>query len=214
MTLRYEDRCEAGRQLAEKLSTYRGRKDVVVLALPRGGVAVGAEVAKALDLPLDLMLVRKLGAPGDEEFAIGALATGGLRFINDQTVRLLNIPPQMLDAIVAREEKELDRRNDVYRKGELRPDVEGCTVILVDDGMATGADMHVAVQASRQWGAAHVVVAVPVSSDTALDLVAAEADEIVCLHAPPVFLGVGSFYRSFDQLDDDEVLRLIADAQR
>jgi len=212
MYARYADRCEAGKKLAERLAHYQGKKDAVVLALPRGGVAVACVIAKALGLPLDLMLVRKLGVPGDEEFAMGAIAMGDVCFLNDETVRLVRLPPEAVQAVIARETKELMRRNEVYRGGAPAPDVVGKTVLLVDDGMATGADMRVAARAARQCGAARVVVAVPVSSDTARDALMHEADEVVCLHVPQLFPGVGAFYQDFRQMADDDVLLLLAEA--
>lgn len=208
------DRREAGTLLAQELASYQGQKDVLVLALPRGGVAVAAEIARALKLPLDLMLVRKLGVPGDEEFAFGAIAMGGVVFLNEDTIRLARILREDIDTIIERETEELARRNGIYRKGAPPPEVKGQTIILVDDGMATGADMLVAARAVRQQGAARVIVAVPVSSDQAFAMLKKEADDILSLLVPPVFFGVGMFYQTFDQMDDDEVLALMEEARR
>ncbi len=214
MVQRYVNRRDAGRHLAERLARYKGKKDALILALPRGGVAVGVELAKNLDLPMDLMLVRKLGVPGDEEFAMGAIAMGDVCFVNEETVNLIRIPQVMIDQVIKREKEELARRNEVYRGGAEPPDLKEKTVILVDDGMATGADMRVAAQAARQLGASRVVVAVPVSSDSAYDLLKPYVDEIVVLQIPPFFPGVGYFYQSFDQMEDSEVLALMEEAKR
>ncbi len=209
----FTDRRDAGHQLAQALSGYRGKKNVIILALPRGGVAVGVELAKALAVPLDLMLVRKLGVPGDEEFAMGAIAMGGVVFVNEDTISSIGIPQSSLELIIRREKEELKRRNEVYRGGRLPPDLKGKHVILVDDGMATGADMFVAAQAARKLGASRVMVAVPVSSDSAYELLQGCADEIVCLQTPSFFPGVGYFYASFDQMEDAEVLALMNEAR-
>jgi predicted phosphoribosyltransferase len=164
--VRFKDRRDAGRQLAEKLRGYAGRDDVLVLALPRGGVPVAAEVARALEAPLDVFLVRKLGVPGHEELAMGAVASGGTRVLNPQLMDALDIPDEVMEAIDARERRELDRRQRAYRGERPPPDVEGRTVILVDDGLATGSTMHAAVQAVRRDRPARVVVAVPVADPT------------------------------------------------
>jgi putative phosphoribosyl transferase len=210
MTARFTDRTEAGQKLAEALAAYKGRKDALVLALPRGGVAVGIEIAKALGLPMDLMLVRKLGVPGDEELAMGALAVEDVCFLNEDIVSQIKISKPDLDRAIAREREELRRRNAVYRGGKPAPGLKGKTVILVDDGIATGADMRAAVRAAKQLGAGNVTVAVPVCSDSAYAMLEKEADEIVSLMVPPVFFGVGSFYDNFYQMEDDEVIALMA----
>ena len=210
MTSLFPDRSQAGKQLAEALAAYKGRKDVLVLALPRGGVPVGAEIAKALDLPMDLMLVRKLGVPGEEELAMGAVSMGGVCFLNDDIVRQLQISKPALDEVIERERQELLRRNGLYRGGQPAPALKDRTVILVDDGIATGADMRAAVRAAKQLGAKSVVVAVPVASDSAYAALEREADEVISLSIPPVFFGVGAFYEDFSQMEDDEVIALMA----
>jgi putative phosphoribosyl transferase len=210
MMERFIDRHEAGKLLAQELSSYKGAKDTLVLALPRGGVPIAVEIAKALDLPMDLMLVRKLGVPGQEELAMGALAMHDVCFLNDDLIRQIGISKKELDAAVDQESKELQRRNDVYRSGRRFPDLKNQTVILVDDGIATGADMRAAVRAARDLGASRIVVAVPVAADSAHDMLAREADKVVSLLVPPVFFGVGSFYDDFSQMNDDEVVELMS----
>jgi len=210
MTAKFINRRDAGEKLAEALKSWKGREDAIILALPRGGAAVGAGIAEALDLPMDLMLVRKLGAPGDEELAMGAIAVGGVCIWNEDILRLVNPPRARLEEVIARESGELRRRNEAYRGGRPAPDLNGRAVILVDDGMATGADMRAAVRAARQLGASHVTVAVPVSSDTAYEAVSREADDMAILHVPDFFTGVGSFYEDFTQMSDDEVTEIMA----
>ena len=205
----FRDRSDAGKYLAEKLQKYKGRADVLVLALPRGGVPVGYEVAKELDVPLDIFLVRKLGVPGHEELALGAIATGGVRVLNDEVVHYLHIRPQLIDAIAARELKELRRREVAYRGSRPEPDVKGKTVILVDDGLATGSTIRAAVQALRQQQPARLVVAVPVAAPQTCDEDVVGADEIVCAVTPEAFLGVGQWYLDFSQTTDEEVRDLL-----
>src|SRR4051812_22519916 len=183
----FKDRTHAGRVLAEKLKHYRGNPDVVVLALPRGGVPVAFEVAQALHAPLDVFIVRKLGVPGHEEFAMGAVATGGVRVLNEEVVRGLHIPDRVIDAIAARELEELRRRERLYRGERLPPDVRGRTVILVDDGLATGASMQAAIKALRQLDPARVVVAVPTASPQTCDALRREVDDVVCAITPDPF---------------------------
>ena len=205
----FRDRSDAGKYLAEKLQKYKGRADVLVLALPRGGVPVGYEVAKELDVPLDIFLVRKLGVPGHEELALGAIATGGVRVLNDEVVHYLHIRPQLIDAIAARELKELRRREVAYRGSRPEPDVRGKIVILVDDGLATGSTIRAAVQALRQQQPARLVVAVPVAAPQTCDEDVVGADEIVCAVTPEAFLGVGQWYLDFSQTTDEEVRDLL-----
>lgn len=205
----FRDRSDAGKYLAEKLQKYKGRADVLVLALPRGGVPVGYEVAKELDVPLDIFLVRKLGVPGHEELALGAIATGGVRVLNDEVVHYLHIRRQLIDAIAARELKELRRREVAYRGSRPEPDVKGKTVILVDDGLATGSTIRAAVQALRQQQPARLVVAVPVAAPQTCDEDVVGADEIVCAVTPEAFLGVGQWYLDFSQTTDEEVRDLL-----
>jgi predicted phosphoribosyltransferase len=205
----FRDRREAGRLLAEKLAAYANRPDVLVLALPRGGVPVGYEVARALGAPLDVFVVRKLGVPGHEELAMGAVATGGVRVLNDQLVERLAIPEQVIDAVAARERQELARRERLYRGGRPPPDVRGRTVILVDDGLATGASMHAAIKALRQQNPARIVVAVPTASPETCEEMKAVADEVVCGMTPEPFHAVGRWYRDFSQTTDEEVSALL-----
>ena len=207
---RFRDRSEAGRLLAAKLADYADRPDVVVLALPRGGVPVAYEVARALGAPLDVFLVRKLGIPGHEELAMGAVATGGVRVLNEQVVRALRIPDYVIDAVAAKEEHELARRERLYRGDRPPPDVRGRTVILVDDGLATGATMHAAIQALRQQQPAHIVVAVPAASPEACDELKEEVDDVVCAVTPEPFYAVGLWYEDFSQTTDEEVRDLLA----
>jgi predicted phosphoribosyltransferase len=211
---RFSNRREAGRLLAAKLAAYAKRPDVLVLALPRGGVPVAYEVARALDAPLDVFLVRKLGVPRHEEFALGAIATGGVRVINQDVVRGLDIPPGTIDAIAAKEQQELERRERVYRGDRPAPDLRGRIVILVDDGLATGATMHAAVKALRQQGAGRVIVAVPIAPPETCEQLREEVDDIVCAVTPEPFHAVGLWYEDFSQTTDDEVRDLLARSTR
>ncbi len=211
---RFRDRRDAGRVLAAKLSGYAHRPDVIVLALPRGGVPVGYEVAHALGVMLDVFVVRKLGVPGHEELAMGAVATGGVRVINESVVSALGIPEDVIDAVAAQEQLELARRERLYRDGRPTPDVQGKTVILVDDGLATGATMQAAVRALRQQHPARIVVAVPVAAPETCEAVQAEVDEVVCAMTPEPFLAVGFWYEDFSQPTDDEVRDLLARQQQ
>lgn len=206
----FRDRREAGRLLAEKLAAYANRPDVLVLALPRGGVPVGYEVARALSAPLDVFVVRKLGVPGYEELAMGAVATGGVRVLNDQLVERLGIPESLIDAVAARERQELARRERLYRGNRPPPDVRGRTVILVDDGLATGATMYAAIEALRQQIPARIVVAVPTASPENCEEMKTKADEVICAITPEPFHAVGRWYRDFSQTTDEEVGVLLA----
>jgi putative phosphoribosyl transferase len=205
----FRDRTDAGRQLAARLERYAGRDDVTVLALPRGGVPVGYEVAEALGAPLDVFLVRKLGVPGHEELAMGAIASGGVRVINDAAVRYLDLTPEVIDQAAEREGKELERRAQAYRDGRPAPDVRGRIVILVDDGLATGSTMRAAVEALRTLGPARVVVAVPVGSPDVCQAFREVADDVVCGREPEPFYAVGAWYNDFTQTTDDEVRDLL-----
>src|SRR6202040_2764142 len=211
---RFRNRNEAGRLLANKLTAYANRPDVLVLALPRGGVPVAYEVARALAAPLDVFLVRKLGVPGYEELAMGAVATGGVRVLNDQIVQQLNIPSYVIDAVAAQEQQELERRERLYRGGRPPPDVRGRTLILVDDGLATGATMRAAVMALRQLQPARIVVATPTASPETCEELRSEVDEVICAITPEPFLAVGHWYEDFSQTTDDEVRDLLARQQR
>lgn len=205
----FRDRTEAGQLLAEKLSDYAGRPDVLVLALPRGGVPVAYEVARALGVPLDVFLVRKLGVPGHEELAMGALASGGVCVLNDDVVQALNIPGRVIEAAAARERRELKRRERAYRGGRPAPEVRGRAVILVDDGLATGSTMRAAVAALRRLGPARIIVAVPTAAPSTCEEFRHEADECVCDITPDPFYAVGLWYEDFSQTTDDEVRDLL-----
>jgi putative phosphoribosyl transferase len=208
----FRDRTEAGRLLAQKLREYANRDDVVVLALPRGGVPVGFEVAKALNAPLDIFLVRKLGLPEQEELAMGAIATGGVRVLNDEVVRALDIPDEIVDAVAAKEERELERREREYRGGRAPVDVRGRTVILIDDGLATGSSMRAAALALRNKQPAQIVVAVPVGAPSTCAEFESEVDKVVCAVTPEPFWGVGQWYRDFSPTSDEEVRDLLGRA--
>jgi predicted phosphoribosyltransferase len=208
----FRDRVDAGEQLADPLSVYANRADVIVLALPRGGVPVAFQVAKRLHLPLDVFVVRKLGVPGYEELALGAIASGGVRVLNQDVVRILPDADQIVEAVTANELMEMERRERAYRDDRPPLDVRGRTVILIDDGLATGATMHAAVQALREQQPAKIVVAVPVCAPETCREMQKFADEIVWLFAPEWFHGVGQFYDDFSQTSDDEVKRLLAEA--
>jgi putative phosphoribosyl transferase len=209
MPSRFRNRREAGSLLAGKLAAYANRPDGLVLALPRGGVPVAYEVARALGAPLDVFLVRKLGLPGHQELAMGAVATGGVRVINKLVVRALRIPQELIDAVAAREEEELARQERLYRGDRPPPDIRGRTVILVDDGLATGATMLAAVKALRQQQPARLVVAAPVASRQTCEQLQPEVDDIVCAVTPEPFYAVGLWYGDFSQTTDEEVHDLL-----
>jgi putative phosphoribosyl transferase len=210
----FRDRREAGRILACRLAEYANRPDVLVYGLPRGGVAVAYEVAQALRVPLDVFLVRKLGVPGHEEFAMGAVASGGVRVLNRDVIGALQIPEAVVEQLIAREERELERRERAYRGDRPAPDLRGKTVILVDDGLATGSTMLAAVTALRQRQRVQVVVAVPVGSPETCDALSPHVDEIVCSVTPDPLYAVGLWYDDFSQATDDEVRELLAEAAR
>ena len=211
---RFQDRYEAGRLLAEELRDYAGRGDVLVVALPRGGVPVGYEVARVLRAPLDAMQVRKLGVPGHEELAMGAIASGGVRIVSENVVEALRIPERVIATVAAAETQELERRERIYREGRLFPDVRGRTVILVDDGLATGSTMRAAAAALRSLGAARLVAAVPVAPKESCDALRDVVDEVVCAKMPERFLAVGEWYEDFSQTSDEEVSQLLRRGQR
>jgi putative phosphoribosyl transferase len=205
----FHDREDAGRRLARQLVHLAGRTNLIVLGLPRGGVPVAYQVAQALGAGLDVLVVRKLGLPGHEELAIGAVASGGVRVVNDEVVTALRIPPEMLDRVAALEQRELERRERAFRGDRPFPDLRQATVVLVDDGVATGSTMLAAVRALRQRHPALLVVAAPVMSVQARAALAAEADACVTLATPEPFYGVGTWYRDFAQTSDAEVIALL-----
>ena len=208
----FPNRAEAGRLLGLKLSKYAGRDDVIVLGLPRGGVPVAYEVAQALRVPLDVFIVRKLGVPGFEELAVGAIASGGVRVLNEDVARALPNADEIIESVTAKETAELQRREQSYRDGRPAPELRDKTIILVDDGLATGATMRAAVKALRQRGAAKIVVAVPVGPPDTCREFEDEADEVVCASEPEFFQAVGQYYEDFSQTSDDEVRELLARA--
>lgn len=205
----FKDRRSAGQRLTEKLSQYANRPDVLVLALPRGGVPVAFEVATALNVPLDVFLVRKLGVPSHEELAMGAIASGGVRVLNEDVVRSLNLSEATIDQVAAKEQQELERRERLYRDGRPAPNLREHTVILVDDGLATGATMRAAVMALRQQQPTRIVIAVPVSSPETCQEFEDEVDEIICAVTPRPFYSVGLWYDNFSQTTDEEVRDLL-----
>jgi putative phosphoribosyl transferase len=208
----FRDRADAGRLLATRLSAYANRQDVLVLGLPRGGVPAAYEAAQALHTPLDVFVVRKLGVPGQEELAMGAVATGGVVLLNPEVVRYLEIGDTELRAVIESEQREVDRRNRLYRGDRPPPALKGRTVILVDDGLATGASMRAACEAVRHLGPARLVVAVPVAPAEACAELRAVADEVVCALTPEPFYGVGMWYEDFTQTSDAQVRDLMARA--
>jgi putative phosphoribosyl transferase len=205
----FQDRKEAGRELAGRLRKYAGRNDVIVLALPRGGVPVAFEVAEALGAPLDLFLVRKLGTPGHRELAMGAIASGGVRVLNNDVVQWYGISPEAIDAVAREEQRELERRESTYREGRLAASLESKIVILIDDGLATGSTMRAAVQAVKQLKPARIVVAVPVGAPETCEDLSEIADEVLCARMPQPFSAVGQWYLNFEQTTDEEVRQLL-----
>lgn len=206
---RFQDRADAGRRLAKALSGYRDRGDVFVLALPRGGVPVAFEVARGLGVELDVLNVRKLGTPGHEELAMGAVASGGVVFLNQPVIRGLGITQHAVEAAVERESQEVQRREKKFRGDRPFPDLCGRTAIVVDDGIATGSTVHAAIAALRQMQAGKIVIAVPVAAATTCEHLLQYADEVVCLLRPPNFYAIGEWYEDFDQLDDADVMTLL-----
>lgn len=206
----YADRREGGRILASQLARYAGRQDVVVLGLPRGGVPVADEVAKALGAPLDVVVVRKLGLPGHAELAMGAIASGGVRVLNDDVVNQLRVPQTTIETVARGEQVELERRERTFRGARTAVPLEGRVVILVDDGLATGSTMRAAVMAVRGRGASEVIVAVPVGAPESCQVLRALADEVICPMQPDGFSAVGLWYENFDQTSDAEVQQILA----
>lgn len=207
--MRFRDRSDAGLCLAVELAPYAQRPDVLVLAIPRGGVVVGYEVARQLGLPLDIFVVRKIGAEHIPELAVGAIASGGTQIIDDTIVRAVGMTSADLEAVIARERVELERREAAYRGSQPPPEIRGKTILLVDDGVATGATIRVAIAALRQLGPAHIVVAVPVVDDSIQPLLAREADSVVAVLKPIRLEAVGEWYDSFEQTSDAEVIDLL-----
>jgi predicted phosphoribosyltransferase len=208
----FRDRRDAGRRLAAELSDYADQSDVLVLALPRGGVPVAYEVARALHAPLDVFMVRKLGVPGYEELAMGAIATGGLRVLDQELLRMLDIPRDVIERVTAIETSELERRERQYRGDRPPPDVRGRTVILIDDGLATGSTMRAAIAALKKEGSKRIVVAVPVAPPETCEALRAQVDDVVCAVTPEPFRAVGLWYGDFSQTTDEEVRDLLASA--
>ncbi|GGV64783.1 phosphoribosyltransferase [Streptomyces griseoloalbus] len=214
--MRFRDRRQAGRELAARLRERRDEgalPDPVVLALPRGGVAVAAEVARALDAPLDVLVVRKVGAPFHEEFGVGAMAGDGVPVFDEDSLRRLGLSEADLAPVVERERTELRRREELYRHGRPAPELRGRTVIVVDDGLATGSTARAALRALRSQVSGHLVLAAPVGSPEAAALMRNEADEVVCLYEPAAFMAVGQWYEEFDQLTDEDVLAALHQRQ-
>lgn len=209
----YQDRLDAGQQLAAHLQAYAQRQDVLVLALPRGGVPVGFAVAQRLDVPLDVLLVRKLGVPGQEELGFGAIATGNIRVLNDEVVEAARLSPETIERITQREQQELLRREKLYRANRPFPDLRDRVIILVDDGLATGASMRAAAWMVRTQQPARVVVAVPVAALSTREVLQHEVDEAICARTPEPFYGVGYWYRNFAQTSDQEVYMLLEQAR-
>jgi putative phosphoribosyl transferase len=214
MIQRFGNRTEAGLLLAKKLADYADRPDVLVLALPRGGVPVGFEVAKALHAPLDVVIVRKLGTPGQEELAMGAITSGGVRVLNDRVVQALGISEKEIDSVAAKEQKELERRERLYRGRRAAPEVCNRTVILVDDGIATGTTIRVAIAALKTQSPSRLIVAVPVAPLSTCEELEQEVDKVVCLLSPQEFWAISLWYENFPQTSDEEVCNLLERADR
>ena len=208
--MRFRDRTDAGRQLATRLAVFANRRDVVVLALPRGGLPVAAEVSRELNVPLDIFLVRKLGVPGHVELAMGAIASGGVRVLSQDLIDELGIPRSLVEEVARRERLELERRDRLYRGNRQMRALAGHTVLVIDDGLATGSTMEAAVSALRAHKPAHIVVAVPVGAPETCQRLAQMADEVVCVQMPVPFNAVGLWYERFDQVSDDEVIAVVS----
>ncbi len=210
----FKDRKDAGRRLAQKLSAYAEQPNPLILALPRGGVPVAFEVALALRVALDILIVRKLGLPGQDELAIGAIAPGGIRVLNGDIIHMLGVPDEVIDFVVNRETQELQRRETHYRGDRPAPEVRGRTVFLIDDGLATGASMRAAVAGLRAQRPARIIMAVPVAAPEACEAFRSDVDEVVCTMTPQPFYGVSRWYEDFSQISDEEVRALLEEAHR
>lgn len=209
----FKDRVDAGRKLARELSKYANRSDVLILALPRGGVPVAFEVAKELNVKMDVFIVRKLGVPGNEELAMGAIASDNIRVLNEDVVRSFQIPERVIDMVAENELRELERRESAYRGDRPKPEISGITVILIDDGLATGATMRAAATALKTKNPAKIVVAVPTAAPDTCDFFGKEVDEVICVATPEPFYGVGAWYGDFSQTSDKEVCELLDKAR-
>ncbi|MGB9939841.1 phosphoribosyltransferase [Methanosarcina sp.] len=209
----FKDRVDAGRKLAKELSKYANRSDVLILALPRGGVPVAFEVAKELNVKMDVFIVRKLGVPGNEELAMGAISSDNIRVLNEDVVRSFQIPERVIDMVSENELRELERRESTYRGGRPKPEISGSTVILIDDGLATGATMRAAAAAIKTKNPAKVVVAVPTAAPDTCEFFGKEVDEVICVTTPEPFYGVGAWYVDFSQTTDEEVIELLEKAR-
>ncbi len=209
----FKDRVDAGRKLARELSKYANRSDVLILALPRGGVPVAFEVAKELNVKMDVFIVRKLGVPGNEELAMGAIASDNIRVLNEDVVRSFQIPERVIDKVAENELRELERRERAYRGDRPKPEISGMTVILIDDGLATGATMRAAAAALKTKNPAKIVVAVPTAAPDTCEFFGREVDEVICVATPEPFYGVGAWYGDFSQTSDKEVCELLDKAR-
>jgi putative phosphoribosyl transferase len=208
----FHNRAHAGQELAAALSEYKEKQDTLLLALPRGGVPVAFEIAKRLNLPLDVLLVRKLGVPGQEELAMGAIAENDILYLNQDVVDMINIPKAAIQSVINSETQELERRSQLYRRDRPAPDLTDKTVIIVDDGLATGATMHAAVNALKQAKIKQLIVAVPVGAGSTCRELNETADKLICLYTPEPFYGVGRWYQDFSQTSDQDVQELLMHA--
>jgi len=210
----FNDRADAGKKLAKKLSEYANRSDVIILALPRGGVPVAFEVAKELNVKMDVFIVRKLGVPGNEELAMGAIASDNIRVLNEDVIRSFQIPQSVIDEVAVNELRELERRERLYRGNRPKPDISGSTVILIDDGLATGATMRAAAAAVKTKNPAKIVIAVPTAASDTCSAFENEVDKTICVATPEPFYGVGAWYEDFSQTTDKEVCELLNKAAK
>lgn len=209
----FKDRVDAGRKLARELSKYANRSDVLILALPRGGVPVAFEVAKELNVKMDVFIVRKLGVPGNEELAMGAIASDNIRVLNEDIVRSFQIPERVIDKVAENELRELERREHAYRGDRPKPEISGSIIILIDDGLATGATMRAAAAALKTKNPTKIVVAVPTAAPDTCEFFRREIDEVICVATPEPFYGVGAWYEDFSQTSDKEVCELLDKAR-